>query len=169
MQKQSVETIVRALNDADIRYLIVGGLAVVAHGYVRFTADLDLIMDLETGNLQRAMTVFAGLGYTPRAPVRLEDFADSQTRRRWITEKGMKVFSLVSSQHRATEIDLFAEVPFDFDAAYGSACRFEVSPGVEATFVDLERLISLKNQAARPQDLVDIEELKARCKGAGDA
>lgn len=48
MERRSVEAIVRALNDAGVRYLIAGGVAVVAHGYVRFTADLDVILDLET-------------------------------------------------------------------------------------------------------------------------
>jgi hypothetical protein len=37
MKIEDVRTILRALNDANVRYLIVGGLAVVAHGYVRFT------------------------------------------------------------------------------------------------------------------------------------
>ena len=43
MEKRSVEAIIRALNAASARYLVAGGLAVVAHGYVRFTADVDLI------------------------------------------------------------------------------------------------------------------------------
>ena len=164
MEKQSVETIVQALNEAKVRYLIVGGLAVVAHGYVRFTADLDLILDLEAANLKSGLAVFTKLGYKPRAPVRLEDFADASIRQRWIDEKGMLVLSLFSPQHQTTEIDLFAQVPFDFGAAYPSALRFEVGTGVQATFVDLERLISLKKQAARPQDLADIAELQTRRK-----
>ena len=73
----------------------------------------------------------------------------------------MKVFSLSSPEHPATEIDLFAEEPFDFDAAYADAVKLEVSPGLPATFVDLDRLISMKSQAGRPQDLQDIAQLKA--------
>lgn len=34
--------VLRTLNEHEVRYLVVGGLAVVAHGYVRFTKDLDL-------------------------------------------------------------------------------------------------------------------------------
>ena len=168
MEKQSVEAIIQALNQAEVRYLIVGGLAVVAHGYVRFTADMDLFLNLEARNLQRALAAFSRLGYRPRAPVRIEEFADTQLRQRWISKKGMKVFSLSSSEHPATEIDLFAEAPFDFDIAYASAVRLEVSPGTIATFVDLDRLISLKSLAARPQDLQDIEQLKALRKGFKD-
>lgn len=39
MKRDSVVAIVQALNENEVQYLIVGGLAVVAHGYVRFTAD----------------------------------------------------------------------------------------------------------------------------------
>ena len=45
MERRSVEAIVEGLNRAQVRYLIVGGLAVVAHGFVRFTADIDLVLD----------------------------------------------------------------------------------------------------------------------------
>ncbi|HKQ18127.1 MAG TPA: DUF6036 family nucleotidyltransferase [Candidatus Eisenbacteria bacterium] len=55
MQKQSVETILGALNRERVRYLVVGGLAVVAHGFVRFTADLDLVLDPERDSLRRAI------------------------------------------------------------------------------------------------------------------
>ena len=40
MQKNSVVEVVRSLNDSGVRYLIAGGLAVVAHGYLRLTADV---------------------------------------------------------------------------------------------------------------------------------
>ena len=78
MEKSSVEAIVCALNEAGVRYLIVGGMAVVAHGYLRFTADLDLVLDLREGNLDRAVSALAGQGYRPRAPVPLEDFVDAE-------------------------------------------------------------------------------------------
>ena len=62
MRKQSVEEIVRVLNAASVRYLIAGGLAVVAHGYLRFTADVELFLDLDEDNTRRALAVLAGLG-----------------------------------------------------------------------------------------------------------
>ena len=42
MELRSIEAIIRALNDAQVKYLVVGGLAVNAHGYERFTKDVDL-------------------------------------------------------------------------------------------------------------------------------
>ncbi|HBL16939.1 MAG TPA: hypothetical protein DD417_09395 [Elusimicrobia bacterium] len=149
MEKSSVESIVRALNDAPARYLIAGGLAVVAHGYVRFTADLDLILDLEESSLRRALAALAGLGYRPRAPVPIEDFADRAKRESWVREKGLKVFSLSSPQHPATEIDVFVEVPFDFGTAYAAASRQDLAPGVSALFVGLADLLRMKRAAGR--------------------
>ena len=161
MERRSIESIIRALNDADVKYLVVGGLAVVAHGLVRFTADIDVVLDPDPASQKRAVEALSGLGYRPRAPVDFEKFADAAERRRWVNEKGLTVFSIYSPQHPATEIDLFVEQPFDFGSAYSRAVRFDVAPGVPATFVGLEELIDMKRKAGRPQDLVDVEGLRS--------
>ena len=159
MEKRSVEAIVRALNEASVRYLIAGGVAVVAHGYVRFTADLDVILDLDGDNLRKALAALAALGYSPRAPVPIEQFADPIVREQWVREKGLTVFSLFSSRHPRTEVDLFVQAPLDFDRAYRAAVRWDIAPNAPATFVSLEDLLSLKRQAGRPRDLEDIDQL----------
>jgi predicted nucleotidyltransferase len=161
MQKNSVVEVVRALNGSGQRYLIAGGLAVVAHGYLRLTADVDIILDLEDKHLDGSLTALAGLGYRPRAPVPLKEFADAAKRSLWMREKNLKVFSLSSSLHPATEIDLFIESPLNFEQAYGRASRQEVTPGVEAVFLGLDDLILLKQAAGRPKDLDDISKLNA--------
>jgi hypothetical protein len=161
VKQKSIESILAALNQTGVRYLIAGGLAVVAHGVVRFTADMDLILDMEQENLSRAVTVFASLGYRPRAPVPLSDFADEEIRKTWISEKGLTVFSLWSPSDPMTEIDLFVECPLDdFERAYSKALVLEPSPGIAASFVGLDDLLMLKARAARPQDLADIDKLK---------
>ena len=161
MHKRSVEAIVEALNAHSVPYLIAGELAVVAHGYVRFTADVDIILDMRTENVQRAIAAFGSLGYRPRAPVPLDDFADPAKRLQWVQEKGLTVFSLYSLDHPATEVDVFVEAPLDFDQAFRAAVRMDVSPRASAIFVGLDDLLSLKRQAGRPQDLQDIDRLKA--------
>ena len=157
---QSVESIVTALNAAKVRYLIVGGLAVAAHGYLRFTADVDIVLDPDPGALKRAIQALAGLGYRPRAPVAFEEFADPARRRAWQEQKGMTVFSLHRPGHALTEIDLFLEPPFDFERAYADAVRLGVGGQETATFVSRSDLIAMKRSAGRPQDRIDVEELE---------
>jgi predicted nucleotidyltransferase len=161
MTVTSVESIVRALNSAGVRYLIVGGLAVVAHGYVRFTADIDLVLDPDPRSLKRALRALGDLGYRPRAPVPLEDFADVEKRAAWARDKGLTVFSLHSDDHAATEIDLFVEPPFDFEKAYGRVHRADLGSGVEASFAGLEDLIEIKRSAGRAQDIEDLDALRS--------
>lgn len=168
MEAGSVEAIVRAFNARGIRYLIAGGLAVVAHGYVRFRADMNLILDLAPGNLAQALDVLAELEYRPRAPVPLDAFADPEQRARWVQEKGLTVFSLYSPRRPATEVDVFVEPPFDFDAAYRSAEQMEISLGTPATFIGFDDLVRLKERAARPQDRLDVEKLAALRRGPAD-
>ena len=129
MDKSSVEAIVGAMNEAGVRYLIVGGMAVVAHGYVRFTADLDLILDLRDDNLRRAVDALGGQGYRPRAPVPLVDFVDAGKRAQWVREKQLTVFSLDSPRHPRTEVDLFVEAPSTSTRHTRKLVRWSWPPG----------------------------------------
>ena len=70
MKLASFEAIVRALEDASVRYLIVGGLAVNAHGFLRFTKDVDFVVQLAPDNIERAFVALRGLGYRPMVPRR---------------------------------------------------------------------------------------------------
>lgn len=160
METRSVEAIVRGLNTAGVRYLIAGGLAVVAYGYLRFTADVDLILDLDEDNVRKAIEVFASLGYRPHVPVPIEEFIDAARRAQWIAEKRLTVFSLFSPMHEGTRIDLFVDDPLGFEKAYGNAVRMQVLPGIEGTFISMDDLVFLKQQAGRAKDFEDIRMLK---------
>jgi len=155
-----IEAVLDSLNQARVRYLVVGGVAVVLHGYLRTTADLDLVIQLQPENVLRAMGALANLGYRPRAPVPAEAFADQELRDRWIREKGLAVFSLWSPAHPTLEIDLFVSEPFDFDAVYSRAIRVPLEK-IEATVIALEDLIALKRQVGRPRDLEDVIALES--------
>jgi hypothetical protein len=160
MEKHTIELIVRSLNDHKVRYLIAGGLAVVAHGYVRFTADIDIVLAMDKQNLVETVAALTALSYRPRAPVAFEQFIDPDQRSQWIDQKGMVVFSLFSTDHPATEIDLFIDSPLTFDDAYSRAIYMEVEPGVAAAFVSIDDLIALKSISGRPRDLDDIARLR---------
>jgi hypothetical protein len=155
-----IEAILEALNRAQVRYLVVGGVAVVLHGYLRTTADLDLVIQLAPDNARRAVEVLTTLRYRPRAPVPFAAFAERDTRESWLREKGLTVFSLWSPDHPTLEIDLFVSEPFDFDVAYARALRVPLER-TEAIVVSLDDLIALKRQVGRPRDQEDVAALEA--------
>ncbi|MEW5742180.1 MAG: hypothetical protein AB1938_24910 [Myxococcota bacterium] len=125
MAASDFELIFEALNEAGVRYLVVGGVAVVLHGHPRFTADLDLVIQLDEANARAAMNALGRLGYRPRAPVPAIQFADPVARREWVEAKGLAVFSMWS-QHPATEIDVFVEEPFVFSEARARAVEADL-------------------------------------------
>ncbi|HET7369853.1 MAG TPA: hypothetical protein VFK45_03330 [Gammaproteobacteria bacterium] len=160
MKLASFEAIVRALNNADVRYLIAGGLAVNAHGYLRYTKDVDLVVDLEEANTLRALKALESLGFKPTIPVEATQFADAETRNRWVQEKHMKVMQLFSDQHRETPVDIFVSAPFDFEAEHEAAYTDEAAPGLMVRFVRLETLIQMKEEVGRDRDKDDVQHLR---------
>ncbi len=160
MQQASVRAIIRALNEAHVDYLIAGGLAVVAHGYVRFTKDVDVVLRLEPANTLRALAALKTLGYQPMVTaVKMEDLADPEQRKTWVEEKGATVFTLYSDEHRLTPIDVFIEEPFDFTRAARDAYRGQLGE-LAVPFVSLPDLIAMKRRADRPIDRADLVELE---------
>lgn len=140
-------------------YLIVGGLAVVAHGYVRATVDLDIVLNLECDNTLRAMKALGEIGYRPLVPVDAADFANEELRRKWITEKNMVVFQMYNPDRESTRLDIFVEEPFSFANELAQA-KWEHIAGIQAPVLRLERLLQMKRDSGRPQDLLDIEQLE---------
>jgi hypothetical protein len=67
MPSDHIGRILAALNEARVRYVVVGGVAVVLHGHLRFTADLDLVLALDRDNVLAALAALQGLGFRPRA------------------------------------------------------------------------------------------------------
>jgi hypothetical protein len=159
MKVDDVRTILRALNDADVRYLIVGGLAVVAHGYLRFTQDIDLVIELERENVLRAMNAFTGIGYRPLVPVEATQFADETLRQQWRDEKGMIVFQLFNPHRESTRVDIFIREPFLFAQEFETA-KWHTWGELRAPVLRIEALIAMKEGAGRPQDVADAALLR---------
>lgn len=160
MKLANFEAVVAALGNAGVRYLVVGGLAVNAHGHLRFTHDVDLVIALHPDNIMYAFRALASLGYQPSVPVTAAQFADAAQRQQWITGKGMRVLNFHSEQQRETPLDIFVTEPFDFDNEYVNAPKQELMPGVFVQFASIPTLIAMKEVANRPTDVDDIQHLR---------
>jgi predicted nucleotidyltransferase len=148
-----------ALEDRGIRYVVVGGVATVLHGYARMTADLDLIVDLDPDSARRAIEVLTAMGFTPTLPLPALQFADPAVREGWIKDKQMQVFSLVDSRNPLLVVDLFVHHPIDFEELYSRSVS-KLLGKTEVRVASIPDLIVLKEIADRPQDRDDIEKLR---------
>lgn len=148
-----------ALDAAEVRYVAVGGLAVVLHGHARLTVDLDLALDLAAEPSARAVEALTSLGLRPRLPVPASAFADARMRRLWIEQRNPVVFSLYDPDDSRREVDLFAEEPLPFDELYTNSVVVVIGD-VPVRVASVDDLIRMKSAVGRPQDLADVEALR---------
>lgn len=153
------EPIFEALDGADVRFVVVGGVAVVLHGYARLTADLDIVVDLAPGPASRAVGALSGLGLRPAMPVDPTSFADPTTRASWITEKGMRVFAMRDPTNVLLQVDLFVEEPIPFDELWERSQVAELGER-RVHVASIPDLIRMKELADRPIDREDIARLR---------
>jgi predicted nucleotidyltransferase len=143
-----------ALNDAGVRYVVIGGLAAAAHGSIRATRDVDVVYERSDENLDRLVAALARLApYLRGAPAGLPFRFDRATLRSGLN------FTLTTA---LGEIDLLGEVVGGgryADLAERSA-ELDVA-GVRCRCVDLPTLIATKRAAGRPRDFDAIAELEA--------
>lgn len=151
--------IFQAIVKARIRFVVAGGVALNLLGVPRFTADLDLIVALSRENVSRFVRCLAKLGYRTKLPVNAESFADEGTRKKWIEEKNMMVFSFYKKDRPYELIDVFVKEPLPFDKIWRE--RESVRLGdVVIPVISVDHLILLKKRANRLQDISDVASLK---------
>lgn len=142
------------LSSAEVRFIVVGGFAVGAWGYVRGTRDLDIVPDPEQSNLDRLATMLEELGGRvmvadrPLEPSAIGIFLRAGDRALVRTERGE-----VDVLQGLPQIPRFAEL-----AARASRVELE---GVPVLVCSLEDLLAMKRAANRPIDQVDIDALEA--------
>jgi predicted nucleotidyltransferase len=161
------EPVFEALDRAGVRFVVVGGVAVVLHGHARLTADLDLVVDLAPDAAERAIAALDEMGLRPAVPVDPTQFADPQTRAMWVAERGMRVFTMRDPEDPLRQVDLFADEPIPFDELWQRATVVRVG-GIDVRVAAIPDLIRLKELADRPTDRDDIEHLRRILEASGD-
>ncbi len=147
------------LNNNEVRYMIAGGVAVNLYGIERATADIDIIVELESNNLARFVDSVKALGFKPKIPVKIEDFLSKENRECWIKEKGMMVFSLYDPKAPYFVVDIFVNIPFIFKDVYEK--RITINSGkITIPLVPINELMKMKENTGRPKDTADLFYLK---------
>jgi hypothetical protein len=155
------ESLLSTLVEHEVAFIVVGGYAVAAHGYVRATKDIDICPDPDPDNLHRLAEALAEL---EAEPIGLDEFAgefDLKPDLEGLQHGGN--WTLNTKHGRLVVMQHIKGLSED-----GGGWR-ELVPhtvtrnfaGHECLFCSYEDLIRMKRSAGRPQDEIDINSLKA--------
>jgi len=141
------------LHTRDVRFVVIGGVAVAAHGYVRGTEDLDLVPDPNPANLERLAAALDALGSTlPTVKGRRFDLAsDAGVIRRGGNVTADTLFGGLDVIQRARGVPAYTQL--DEDAVDSELL------GVPVRICSLARLREMKAAQGRAQDQADLENL----------
>jgi hypothetical protein len=141
----TLRNLVTRLNEEGLEYALIGGMALVAHGYRRFTEDVDILMTAKT--LEEFKEKCVGLGYVPAFAAARKSFRDART--------GVKVEVMLAGEYPGDGKPKPVVFPDPEDARVEREGLWIIS---------LEKLIELKlasglTAAHRLKDLSDVQEL----------
>jgi predicted nucleotidyltransferase len=136
--------LLRIFNAREVKYLVIGGYAVVQYAEPRFTKDLDILISTDTVNAQAVYNALREFG-APLTGLTPRDFS----------EEGF-FFQIGVSPVR---VDVLMGIPgIHFDECWNR--RMEVDfDGLKVIFISKQDLIASKRAAGRPQDLLDVDLL----------
>ncbi len=135
--------LIQLLNDNNVEYILVGGYAVILHGYVRTTGDLDLWIHRTQSNYEKFIKAAKSFGL----PI------DELTMDKFLFNKSIDVFSF---GRPPIGLDIMLDVKgLEFKDSYKKSTWFETDD-IEVRLINYNHLIKAKKSAGRPKDLVDI-------------
>jgi len=134
----------RSLNEAGVRYVLIGGFAVVLHGYTRATKDIDLLIDPSQENIQRIKKALSSL---PDNAIAL------------ISDDEVQKYSVVRIADEII-VDLLAKAcGINYEEA-SKELEYREIEGVKIPLPRMELLLKMKD-TVRPGDKADANFLKA--------
>lgn len=137
------------LNNYRVRYLVVGGYAVVVHGFPRYTGDMDIWIERSEVNAIQMLKVVDGFGFAS-LNMSKEDFMKKD----YVTQLGFPPL-------RIDILNDLANVPFK--EAWDNR-EVKTIANTNINFIGLKELLNAKKAAGRQKDLEDIKRLKKRNK-----
>jgi hypothetical protein len=144
-----------SLNRHKVRYLICGGLAVNIYGIPRMTADIDILLDFEEGNLINFENNIKLLMFQQTIPVSIKTFVTKEARQKAKEEKNLIAYSYYNSMSGYMNLDVLLECPIDFETLWNNRTQRKIRE-TEVQLVSIEDLIALKKYANRMQDQQDV-------------
>ena len=154
MFDQLLAGLARSLDKAQIPYMVIGGQAVLVHGLVRVTDDVDLTLGVDSSECVKVLAVLTESGLEPRV-------ANPQR----FVERTM-ILPAIDKQHNVRVDFAFSFSPYEKQAIQRAVVRKR--HGYPVRFATAEDLIVHKLFAGRPQDVQDVKGIVLRQGGKLD-
>jgi hypothetical protein len=155
------EKILAALVDADVDFIIGGGVACVLHGVERVTMDVDIAVATDPTNFAKFLSVMEKLGLKPRVPVDPRSLLDQRVLDHIIHEKQALVFSFLDPDVPTRQVDMFLHSDLNHQAMIKHVETVEFR-GKSLKLVSKQKLLEIKLaiDPPRAKDQIDIEFLR---------
>jgi hypothetical protein len=147
--------LLQALSDEHVQYVLVGGLAVQLHGFLRSTFDIDLVLAMNDENLSRFIAVAQRYNLVPVNPVPIESLRNAGLIEQWHREEGMLAFSLREPHSGGNVVDVLVRPDVPYDRLMANAVAGELF-GRKVWIAAIDDLLLMKRVANRPKDRLDI-------------
>jgi hypothetical protein len=156
-----INEILFALTDADVNFVVGGGVAAVLHGVERVTLDIDLALDMDPANVEKFLHIMDELGLQPRVPVPARDLMSREAVQRMIAEKGALVFSFVDFDRPLRHVDIFLQSNLSFEELSSGAQKIVIEDRA-IKIMGIAKLLETKRSITplRDKDLIDIKQLE---------
>jgi len=151
--------LLQSLSDEQVQYVLVGGLAVQLHGFLRSTFDIDLVLAMNDENLVRFITVANRYGLVPSIPVPLDALRNASQIDQWHREKGMLAFALREPQIGGSVVNVLVRPEVPFDRLMANAVVGELFAR-QVWIASIDDLLTMKRIANRPKDQLDVVALE---------
>jgi hypothetical protein len=155
------EEILCALAQADIEFIVGGGVACVLHGVERVTMDVDVAVQMQSANFGKFIAVMNQLGLKPRVPISPASLLDPQTIKMMVEEKHALVFSFIDPDRPFRHVDLFSKDDLSYSSLIEDV-EWKDLHGLRVRVVGRRRMLAIKQaiQHPRAKDVIDIEWLR---------
>lgn len=157
--------LIKLLAEKEIDFVLVGGLAVALQGYQRVTMDVDVVLAMDEGNLDRFISAIKGAGLRPTIPVPIESLGRPDLIEQWHREKGMLAFGLRGAEAQATVLDVLVKPVVPYADLRKDALMVEMGTA-RVPVASIPHLIEMKTGTGRGKDQIDIDELQKLMAGS---
>jgi hypothetical protein len=148
------EKLLESLARAEVKFIIIGGVAVALNGFLRTTEDVDILVESSAQNIARLLDTLSAFGEGHARELAVADFDETEGAVRIIEDFPLDIFTVVRGKRY---VDLVGDV------------RQTHIVGTKVDYLSPDSLIALKRDSQRERDQIDVAALRSKSAQPGES